>query len=248
MMTHVLHCPWFRESKIYRLYGCEQLHGLRPSITPDESCPLAYGVDGLPVDQGNQSTPVRPRAIRKRAEAWSQHKDEIRRLYIDLGRPLKDVMTEMKKRGFEATDKQYKLQIKRWGLRKRLTPHEQSQILREARQNKTILPTKGKSITLNGVIISSRRASRLRQAVKIAELGTTGDNNQASTPLSARIPYSSQTHSSFSYTRSKLETPQSDVTPDFDYSSAPTSPSVCTDEMSCFSPLISAITETLESE
>ncbi len=37
------------------------------------------------------------------AHVWESHKEEIRRLYLDENRPLKDVMARMRQKGFRAT-------------------------------------------------------------------------------------------------------------------------------------------------
>lgn len=97
-------------------------------MSPDENSPLAYVVsdvlppvpfqgegsvvssdvlesvskDVLPIERGKRKT-ARIQAAPKGREAWSQHKDEIRRLYIEQGRSLPRVMSALKKRGFDAT-------------------------------------------------------------------------------------------------------------------------------------------------
>ncbi|KAI1116248.1 hypothetical protein F5Y14DRAFT_407335 [Nemania sp. NC0429] len=249
MMEHILHCSWFRESKLYLLYGCERLHGLKPSTSPpDEGSPLPYVVSDIvpppPVpSQGEGSaapsgvlerlprSPIEPGRKRRRpkriaapisTEIWLDHKEEIRRLYIDQGHALPRVMSEMKKRGFKATEKQIKLKLSQWGFRKHLRPDQQSRLLQEAQENITKLPSYGKSITFDGVKVSSSTARRLCREAGMGELGEELDG----TP-SARLPYS---RSSFEGIRSKLETPEDDGTPGFDMSSAPTSPSVDTDD------------------
>lgn len=220
LMTHVLHCPWFRESKIYRLYGCEQLHRLGPLITPDNSSlpfqkegpaasshtPESLPRDRSSIDQSNQRK-QRKQLARLDEEVWVEHKDEIHRLYIDQGRPLREVMAEMKKRGLVAREKQYKHRLGRWGFRKR-------ELIREEQQTQTIPPVKRKSVPS----------------------GTTPDGNQALTQLSARTPYSSHTRLLFSPIRSDIKASPSDGIPDLDALFAPTSPSVSTDDMSYTSP------------
>jgi uncharacterized protein len=37
------------------------------------------------------------------AQVWESHKEQIRRLYLDENRPLKEVMTIMRQKGFRAT-------------------------------------------------------------------------------------------------------------------------------------------------
>lgn len=50
---------------------------------------------------------------------WESRKDEIRRLYLDEARPLKDVRAIMAERGFKATERMYKDRFNRWGFTKK---------------------------------------------------------------------------------------------------------------------------------
>ncbi|KAI1121241.1 hypothetical protein F5Y10DRAFT_288717 [Nemania abortiva] len=223
MIHHLLHCPEFCEGGRYYCPNCENQHTLRvlgtqgqkdrlvpkdsdalpPFLREMEISPSTNSIEaavhrGSPVDQGNLGTASKQRALPKKIEAWSQHKTEIHHLYIDLALPLKDVVTEMKKRGFEATEKQYKLQLRRWRFRKNLKCHERDQLLEEAKQKETKLPTEGEDITFHGVKVSSQRAKRLTRSNKATKLNTVLNDDQAlaSTEFSLPCPINTSLTSS----------------------------------------------------
>ncbi|KXJ92849.1 hypothetical protein Micbo1qcDRAFT_51504 [Microdochium bolleyi] len=67
---------------------------------------------------------VSPAAARKSKherhsrQEWDSRKDDIHKLYIEEGRPLRDVMKIMETRGFKATTKMYKLRLAEWEFNK----------------------------------------------------------------------------------------------------------------------------------
>ncbi|KAK7703466.1 hypothetical protein SLS64_009136 [Diaporthe eres] len=73
---------------------------------------------------------------------WEAHKATIRRLYIDEGRSLKEVVEIMKtKHGFEASLKPYKARLNRWGFSKYITTRLEREALQHVVSNG--LPTEG---------------------------------------------------------------------------------------------------------
>lgn len=70
--------------------------------------PLNTGTESVPVSMdAPMAAPSQSLVVQRRAKydsAWETHKPTIRRLYIDEGRSLKEVMEIMKTRyGFEAS-------------------------------------------------------------------------------------------------------------------------------------------------
>lgn len=67
-----------------------------------------------------------------RPEVWETHRLTIKRLYLDEGMTLKDVMATMqRKHGLGATVKMYKHRIKKWGFDKNCKASEMQAIARK---------------------------------------------------------------------------------------------------------------------
>lgn len=65
------------------------------------------------------------------SDVWEQHKAAIKKLYIDEGRPLREVIRTMEvEHHFPATQRMYKARFKQWGFVKNNTEKVVSQILR----------------------------------------------------------------------------------------------------------------------
>lgn len=65
------------------------------------------------------------------SDVWEQHKGAIKKLYIDEGRPLREVIKTMEvEHHFPATQRMYKARFKQWGFVKNNTEKVVSQILR----------------------------------------------------------------------------------------------------------------------
>ncbi|MCJ1349870.1 hypothetical protein MMC31_008113 [Peltigera leucophlebia] len=52
------------------------------------------------------------------AQQWGEHREEIEKLYIKKNWPLRLVMEELAKKGFEPTSSQYRSRFKIWKLKK----------------------------------------------------------------------------------------------------------------------------------
>lgn len=64
-------------------------------------------------------------------QVWEDHKDVIRHLYLEQGRPLREVMDTMARvHGFRATEKMFKIRLKGWGFSKNNTRRDVAQMLR----------------------------------------------------------------------------------------------------------------------
>ncbi|CAN8095887.1 unnamed protein product [Discula destructiva] len=65
------------------------------------------------------------------SEVWEGHKAAIKKMYIDEGKPLREVIKTMEiEHDFPATQRMYKARFKQWGLMKNNTEKVVSQILR----------------------------------------------------------------------------------------------------------------------
>ncbi|TGJ81283.1 hypothetical protein E0Z10_g7487 [Xylaria hypoxylon] len=71
-------------------------------------------------------------------QVWESHKSEIRRLYLDENRPLKEVMTMMRQRGFRATVRMYKSRFDKWGFSKNNSKREVVTMLQVQRQRNAL--------------------------------------------------------------------------------------------------------------
>ncbi|KAI1352567.1 hypothetical protein F5Y01DRAFT_91915 [Xylaria sp. FL0043] len=72
------------------------------------------------------------------SQVWESHKDEIRRLYLDENRPLKEVMAIMRQRGFRATVRMYKSRFDKWGFSKNNSKREVVTMLQVQRQRNAL--------------------------------------------------------------------------------------------------------------
>ncbi|KAJ8108080.1 hypothetical protein ONZ43_g6537 [Nemania bipapillata] len=72
------------------------------------------------------------------AQVWESHKEEIRRLYLDENRPLKEVMAIMRQRGFRATVRMYKSRFDKWGFSKNNSKREVVTMLQVQRQRNAL--------------------------------------------------------------------------------------------------------------
>ncbi|KAI1330094.1 hypothetical protein F5Y16DRAFT_45867 [Xylariaceae sp. FL0255] len=72
------------------------------------------------------------------SQVWESHKEEIRRLYLDENRPLKEVMSIMRQRGFRATVRMYKSRFDKWGFSKNNNKKEVITMLQVQRQRNAL--------------------------------------------------------------------------------------------------------------
>ncbi|KAH9909928.1 hypothetical protein F4778DRAFT_25133 [Xylariomycetidae sp. FL2044] len=82
------------------------------------------------------------------AQVWDSHKEEIRRLYLDENKPLKEVMATMRQRGFRATVRMYKSRFDKWGFSKNNSKREVITMLQVQRQRNAV--GKRTAFTRNG--------------------------------------------------------------------------------------------------
>ncbi|PHH52857.1 hypothetical protein CFIMG_002268RA [Ceratocystis fimbriata CBS 114723] len=109
---------------------------------------------------------------------WIQYRDCITRLYIEEDKPLKEVMDIMARDyAFCATEKMYKIKIKKWNLKKNLRENEVQAIIqqvtrRDAEGKPSAVMIHGKQFELTQIfrhakkkgILKSQRRSRKRRA------------------------------------------------------------------------------------
>ncbi|KAI0139619.1 hypothetical protein F4776DRAFT_597132 [Hypoxylon sp. NC0597] len=72
------------------------------------------------------------------AQVWESHKEEIRRLYLDENRPLKEVMAIMRQKGFRATVRMYKSRFDKWGFSKNNSKKDVIAMLQVQRQRNAV--------------------------------------------------------------------------------------------------------------
>ncbi|GAP92628.1 putative Clr5 domain protein [Rosellinia necatrix] len=72
------------------------------------------------------------------AQVWESHKADIRRLYLDENRPLKEVMAIMRQKGFRATVRMYKSRFDKWGFSKNNSKREVVTMLQVQRQRNAL--------------------------------------------------------------------------------------------------------------
>lgn len=88
-------------------------------------------------------------------QVWEDHKESIRRLYIEQGKPLREVVEAMARtHGFHATEKMFKIRIKQWGFGKNNTRRDVSQMLkarfvREAMGKRSEFIRNGKTVDID---------------------------------------------------------------------------------------------------
>ncbi|KAI1342212.1 Clr5 domain-containing protein [Xylariaceae sp. FL0016] len=86
--------------------------------------------------------------------AWELQKEEIRRLYIDQNKRLREVIAIMKSRGFVATPRMYKAKFEAWGFSKNNKERDvsimlQLQRLRAVQGKSTVFTRHGKVVDLS---------------------------------------------------------------------------------------------------
>ncbi|KAI0396838.1 hypothetical protein F5Y17DRAFT_464997 [Xylariaceae sp. FL0594] len=91
------------------------------------------------------------------SQVWESHKDEIRRLYLDENRPLKEVMAIMRQKGFRATVRMYKSRFDKWGFSKNNSKREVVTMLQVQRQRnalgkRTSFQRNGREIALDAYL------------------------------------------------------------------------------------------------
>ncbi|KAI0150252.1 hypothetical protein GGR57DRAFT_493287 [Xylariaceae sp. FL1272] len=72
------------------------------------------------------------------SQVWETHKEDIRRLYLEENRPLKEVMAIMRQRGFRATVRMYKSRFDKWGFSKNNNKNEVVKMLQVQRQRNAL--------------------------------------------------------------------------------------------------------------
>ncbi|CAJ2508282.1 Uu.00g094680.m01.CDS01 [Anthostomella pinea] len=90
-------------------------------------------------------------------QVWESHKEEIRRLYIDENRPLKEVMAIMRQKGFRATVRMYKSRFDKWGFSKNNSKREvvtmlQLQRERNALGKRTAFHRNGREVAIDAYL------------------------------------------------------------------------------------------------
>ncbi|KAH8671085.1 Clr5 domain-containing protein [Xylariales sp. PMI_506] len=108
------------------------------------------------------------------SEDWEVHKETISHLYIDEGKPLREVMAIMsEKHGFRPTAKMYKHRIQAWGLRKNLKAAEADKLMDWA-QNGLI----SESLAVRGRQLGAKRwRHRLGKAASASGVTPTAANS-----------------------------------------------------------------------
>ncbi|OTA99919.1 hypothetical protein M426DRAFT_15976 [Hypoxylon sp. CI-4A] len=97
--------------------------------------------------------------------SWADQKDAILRLYIAKGLPLNELAQTMgKDHGFNATSSQYEAQLKRWGARKNLRPHEWKGIFPE--MDRLASQDIESRVVISGHPVSVDRVNRARRYCK----------------------------------------------------------------------------------
>ncbi|ROT39895.1 hypothetical protein SODALDRAFT_140885 [Sodiomyces alkalinus F11] len=119
------------------------------------SSPTGLGSDTKPRHLSKSRTESRqPRQKYLPGDKWETYKCVIRQLYLDEGKPLKEVMEIMKEcHGFEASAKMYKTRFSQWGFAKNNTVDEIKKLLamkfeRDARGKVTEFIRNGKPVNL----------------------------------------------------------------------------------------------------
>ncbi|KAL7624905.1 hypothetical protein AAE478_004119 [Parahypoxylon ruwenzoriense] len=124
-----------------------------PETSPSESSPSDTTSSSTSPKQDPE--PVKPTAIHMQtvfssqtgeahpsqqhsAQVWESHKAEIRRLYLDENRPLKEVMAIMRQKGFRATVRMYKSRFDKWGFSKNNSKKDVIAMLQVQRQRNAV--------------------------------------------------------------------------------------------------------------
>ncbi|KAI2607928.1 hypothetical protein GGR54DRAFT_633206 [Hypoxylon sp. NC1633] len=72
------------------------------------------------------------------SQVWESHKADIRRLYLEENRPLKEVMAIMRQKGFRATVRMYKSRFDKWGFSKNNSKKDVIAMLQVQRQRSAV--------------------------------------------------------------------------------------------------------------
>ncbi|KAH8649013.1 Clr5 domain-containing protein [Xylariales sp. PMI_506] len=101
---------------------------------------LSSGFIGM---QSKFSTNSKTYMLPQAPEAWECRKRELRCLYLEQDKTLKDIMYIMEQKGFKASVKMYKTRFKQWGFVKNNSREDITKMLQIRRQRATV----GKSTT-----------------------------------------------------------------------------------------------------
>ncbi|ROW04866.1 hypothetical protein VMCG_04885 [Cytospora schulzeri] len=104
-----------------------------PSHPSVATSPQVLVLQSRLVDANGRPTQVDNRRRRGQYDprVWEDHKDKIRHLYLDQGKPLKEVIETMARAyNFHATEKMFKIRLKHWGFSKNNTRKDVAQMLK----------------------------------------------------------------------------------------------------------------------
>ncbi|KAI0010490.1 hypothetical protein F4779DRAFT_577742 [Xylariaceae sp. FL0662B] len=130
----------------------------------------------------NNSSPYTP-------EAWERRKEDIRRLYLDEDKTLKEVILVMRSRGFKATPRMYKRKFVQWGFVKRNTTKDVAVMIALQRQRatqgkRTIFKRHGRAIDITSYV-GKKGASSL-ELIKLSDGNTLPEYLEVLTPTSPK--------------------------------------------------------------
>ncbi|KAI1767890.1 hypothetical protein GGR53DRAFT_49885 [Hypoxylon sp. FL1150] len=101
---------------------------------PDPVKPSAIHLQTVFSSQTGEAHPSQQHS----AQVWETHKAEIRRLYLEENRPLKEVMSIMRQKGFRATVRMYKSRFDKWGFSKNNSKKDVIAMLQVQRQRNAV--------------------------------------------------------------------------------------------------------------
>ncbi|KAI1080723.1 hypothetical protein F5B20DRAFT_92610 [Whalleya microplaca] len=123
------------------------------SLEPEPVQPTAMHMQTVFSSQTGETHPSQQHSTQE----WESRKSEIRRLYLEENRPLKEVMTIMRQKGFRATVRMYKSRFDKWGFSKNNSKKDVVTMLQVQRQRsavgkRTTFQRNGKEVTIDAYL------------------------------------------------------------------------------------------------
>ena len=139
---------------------------LRPTL-PLNTARTSYSRSYRPVLPATRVNAIsKPRGCGQRLSqlnTWEAHRGTIKRLYIDEGKPLMEVMAIIDRdHGHRGTPKSYKSYLKKWNITKNCNSHEMTAIARKTLEryavgNSSIFRVRGKQVDSREILRYFRR-------------------------------------------------------------------------------------------
>ncbi|PMD29292.1 hypothetical protein L207DRAFT_642457 [Hyaloscypha variabilis F] len=135
-------------------------------------------LSGKPAEVPTSSTSQQPHprkltTLERNNSEWESHKNEIRNLYIDQGKNLKETMQWFEhKRGFTWSERNWKIKLKEWKFEKNVPAKEMNFMAAKARKRE-LEERKDTMFYRNGILVDGSKVEQFKkQKLSVATIDT----------------------------------------------------------------------------